>query len=254
MNNKCKVISSEISETVRAGRPSRALVKGRTQFNEEIIIRRLLSSIEVDSESWALDVGCGYGNKMAWLKELGCQVKGVDVNPNLVAAARSRGLDCVTVEEFSHSEQKYDLILMAHIVEHFTPQDLLEFMDMYLHRLKIGGHIVIMTPLEHGDFYVDFDHVKTYHPNAFISVFAQPESQVQYHASNQLKLIGFGLRRRPKRHPLFVGLYSEFNRPSIFWSAYHSCAVLYWRLAFRLSGGVLGGKTDGWAGLFEKIK
>lgn len=255
MNDNNEVIyGPESKGTACAHRPSRAEVKGRSQFNEEIIIRRLLNSLDVDSDSWALDVGCGYGNKMLWLKELGCHVKGVDVNPNLVAAARSRGLDCVTVEEFSQSEQQYDIILMAHIVEHFTPQDLLGFMDIYLDRLKIGGHIVIMTPLDHDDFYVDFDHTKTYHPSAFISVFAQPESQVQYHSRNQLKLVGFGIRRRPRRHPLFVSLYSEFNRPSIVWLAYHSCTTLFWRVAFRFSGGVLGGKTDGWAGLFEKTK
>jgi predicted SAM-dependent methyltransferase len=60
---------------------------------------------------------------------------------------------------------------MSHVIEHFSPKDLIPFLDDYLDRLKVGGRLVIAIPLLTPYFYDDFDHVKPYHPMGILMVF-----------------------------------------------------------------------------------
>lgn len=239
--------SSALSQ--RLARPPETGVK---RFDEQTIIRRFFRSLKLSPAQLVLDVACGYGNKLAWLVEDGYSAEGVDINPDLVAAARKRGFQAMTVDELARDHRQYDAMLMAHIVEHFTPPELLAFVDYYLDRLSVGGHLIISTPLEWNNFYDDFDHTKSYHPNAFMMVFSQAASQVQYHSRNRLSLVDLGLRRIPKRQPSYELLYSELHSTSPLWRIGHGGMDRMWRLLFRASGGVLGGQTNGWIGLFKK--
>jgi 2-polyprenyl-3-methyl-5-hydroxy-6-metoxy-1,4-benzoquinol methylase len=226
--------------------------RGVNRFNEERIIRRFFRSLDLKPDQKVLDVACGYGRKMKWLREDGVNVEGVDINPHLVDSARESGFVAHTLDEFNRSSEQYDAMLMAHIVEHFSPADLLEFMDGYLDRLKVGGHLVISTPLMWPNFYNDFDHTKPFYPTAFIMVFSQPVSQVQYHSRNRLRLIDMGLRRIPRSQPTVEKLYSSFYLSDPLWKAGHGGMDRVWSLAFRLTGGSVGGMSNGWIGLFEK--
>ena len=79
-----------------------------------------------------LDVGCGYGRNMKLLLQHGFDVSGVDINENIFAVNRQGGLRCLTIEEFSHSDSNFDLLLMSHVIEHFGPSELMKFIDGYL--------------------------------------------------------------------------------------------------------------------------
>src|SRR5688572_25198327 len=110
-------------------------------------LMRLVTAACAASGRRVLDVGCGYGRLLALLHAAGIEATGVEINPAIVAAVRKAGLRCVTLDEFDRSDDKYDVLLMAHVIEHFGPADLLRFMDGYLDRLKTGGRLVIATPL-----------------------------------------------------------------------------------------------------------
>ena len=118
-----------------------------------------------------LDVGCGYGRNLALLVNAGySDVTGIEKNSHIAEAVRQQGYDCMRPEEFDSSTRHYDLILMSHLIEHFEPHALLEFVDAYLDRLRPGGYLVIATPLLGDCFYEDFDHVRPYLPTGILNV------------------------------------------------------------------------------------
>ena len=157
-----------------------------------------------DAGARVLDVGCGYGRNLRALRAAGIAAIGVEINPAIVAANRRDGLDCVGVDEFDSAEGMFEVILMAHVIEHFAPSDLLRFIDRYLDRLTVGGRLVIATPLMSKYFYDDFDHVKPYQPAGLMMVFGAGAAQVQYYARNRLRLVDLRFRRAPLRISLYI--------------------------------------------------
>src|SRR6266513_3193273 len=141
---------------------------------------RLVAAACAASGRRVLDVGCGYGRLLALLQAAGLEPTGVDLNPEIVAANRKAGLSCISTDEFESSNDRYDVMLMAHVIEHFDPAGLLRFMDRYLDRLIPGGRLVIATPLMSDYFYDDFDHIRPYQPSGIQMVFGEGTPQVQY--------------------------------------------------------------------------
>jgi SAM-dependent methyltransferase len=197
-----------------------------------------------------LDVGCGYGKKLKALHEEGYNVLGIDANPKLVQANRANGLKCLTLEEFSQNSEQFDLILMSHLIEHFNPDDLKNFIDSYLDKLKIGGYLIIATPLITSYFYDDFDHIKPYSPHGIMMVFGDNyySDQVQYYSRNKLELQDIWFRKRHYRTQFFKGKYIK-DKSTFFLQLIDFCSILL----FRSSLGIVG-KTDGWIGIFQKVK
>src|SRR5881296_1760420 len=83
------------------------------------------ASIGLAQRSRTLEVGCGRGRYLRMLSGMGFDVTGVDANPELVRANREAGFRCLTAEEFKQSLDRYDVMLMSHVIEHFAPQELL---------------------------------------------------------------------------------------------------------------------------------
>ncbi len=215
--------------------------------NEEQRLLKLIYSINLSPGQKILDVGCGYGKKMELLSLHGFELTGVDVNLDIIKTNREAGLNCMTVQEFNRTEDLYDVLLMSHVIEHFQPSDLLTFMDAHLNRLKIGGHLIIATPLNSPYFYEDFDHVKPYHPTGINMVFCSKNDQVQHCSQNKIELLDIWFRKGPYKLIFSPGLYlSKYNKFPFLMNV--GFAIL-----FRLSFGMIG-KTDGWMGLYRKVQ
>ena len=198
------------------------------------------------ADTRVLDVGCGYGRNLRALRAAGIAAIGVEINPAIVAANRRDGLDCIGVDEFERADGMFEVILMAHVIEHFAPADLLAFIDRYLDRLTVGGRLVIATPLMSKYFYDDFDHVKPYQPAGLMMVFGAGSAQVQYYARNRLKLVDLRFRRAPLRISYARSRYVRTPARYALMAADFVCGA-----AFFLTAGIIG-RTDGWIGVFEK--
>ena len=120
------------------------------QINQRAILRRLRGWLPVSRSASCLDLGCGAGDLIVALQSLGFKnLTGVDVGPEQVAIARSRGafvLQADIVEYLRASDQIFDLILAFDIVEHFTKDEVLDLLDLIWQRLKPGGHLIVQTP------------------------------------------------------------------------------------------------------------
>lgn len=207
----------------------------------------LLKSVGINGAHKVLDVGCGYGRVLDFLTKHYYDVAGVDKNKHIVQINKKACRNCQDLDEFKEDKKIYDVIIMFHVIEHFSPGELLEFMDFYLDRLKTRGYLIIATPLMTKYFYDDFDHIKPYNPVGIEMVFNASCAQVQYYSRNKLKLENIKYKKYYYRLTDLKGLYIKtINKYFILFIHFLSA------LAFKLSLGILG-KKDGWMGLYKKI-
>jgi len=194
-----------------------------------------------------LEIGCGYGCYLRPLGERGIDALGIDVNPEIVRKNRNAGLKSMLPEEFQASRQRARVMLMSHVIEHFPPRELVQFLDRWLDQLEDGGELVVATPLMSPHFYDDFDHVKPYHPEGLKMVFGGGGAQVQYWSHHRLELVDLVFRRSPWRATLSRAIYRGGPKA---WPLYLANVLAL--AAFRLTFGLLGRKT-GWIGRFRKL-
>jgi len=93
-----------------------------------------------------LDVGCATGALIAYLRDRGWRVAGVEISPGADYAQKERGLDVrnIPLEEIKFPDESFDVILASHLVEHLN--DPRSFFTELRRILKKDGHIFITTP------------------------------------------------------------------------------------------------------------
>ena len=98
-------------------------------------------------ESRVFELGCGRGDLLAALRDLGFATAGIEPGEAAADTARRRGLDvtCADFQAGVGEGKAWDLVLAAHVIEHVAePTALLAEIDRLL---RPGGCAVIRTPL-----------------------------------------------------------------------------------------------------------
>jgi SAM-dependent methyltransferase len=151
----------------------------RDAFNSEhTFVRSTVRAFAAGGRPRLLDVGCGHGRFAEVVAAAGAEYVGIDVNPESVQLCRGRGLDARLPSELLASEV-FDIVLLSHVIEHFGHADLIRFLDEYTSRLRVGGVLIVLTPLYHSGFFDDFDHVKPYNPGALRQMLCAITRQTQ---------------------------------------------------------------------------
>ncbi len=219
----------------------------RNRFSQNANMVEFIDSLALTGEQRILDMGCGFGKNLKLLKRKGLKPLGVDISKSIVEANLANGLNCTTLEEWQRTSESYELIIMSHIIEHFLPNDLMNFMNHCLSRLRVGGHLIIATPLMSKTFFHDFDHIRPYPPQAIGQMFAVDKPQAQFHSNYKLELIDARTRKREIRLSPMTALYLRRNWPRV-----EEFIVGVFNWMYRLSRGFVG-QTDGWIGLYRNL-
>jgi 2-polyprenyl-3-methyl-5-hydroxy-6-metoxy-1,4-benzoquinol methylase len=93
-----------------------------------------------------LEIGCGNGDLLARLKNLGWQVQGIEPDPKSAAIAITRGLPVIVgvLDDGQFEYEAFDSIIMSHVIEHVgDPVALMRTCRKYL---KPNGRLVMLTP------------------------------------------------------------------------------------------------------------
>lgn len=95
-----------------------------------------------------LDVGCGMGDTLMLLKELGWETFGMDIDEAAVAVAKKRGVDHVRVGFYqdisSYPDHYFDAVRLYHVLEHLN--DPVRCLRLVKKKLKKGGQLIVGTP------------------------------------------------------------------------------------------------------------
>ncbi|MBM4145055.1 MAG: class I SAM-dependent methyltransferase [Nitrospira sp.] len=93
-----------------------------------------------------IEIGCGSGDNLKFLQELGWSVEGIDFDSKAVANAIGKGLKVKTgmLEAQGYPDCYFDVIIMSHLIEHVhEPMSLLAECWRIL---RCGGRLVVVTP------------------------------------------------------------------------------------------------------------
>jgi O-antigen chain-terminating methyltransferase len=123
-----------------------------------------------------VDLGCGRGEFLELMRENGICAQGVELNRDMVLLAREKGLDVVQTDLFDYlvslPPHSLDGIFCAQVVEHLTPEQLLELIDLARLKLCPGSPLVLetinpacLTALARY-FFQDLTHRQPIHPQA----------------------------------------------------------------------------------------
>jgi 2-polyprenyl-3-methyl-5-hydroxy-6-metoxy-1,4-benzoquinol methylase len=99
-----------------------------------------------------LDLGCGHGSLIYLARQKGyANITGVDRSPEQVAEARRLGIEGVVEGDILEylsgtASESHDVVVTFDVIEHFTRDELLPFVDEVRRVLKEGGRWLIHTP------------------------------------------------------------------------------------------------------------
>ena len=98
-----------------------------------------------------LDIGCGYGGLLKSIGVLGYYTKGIDINTEAITYCKKEGLQADLIGNITDytvpPEEKFDLAIMTHVIEHLKKADIIDILRHIQEKLlKPGGSIYIATP------------------------------------------------------------------------------------------------------------
>lgn len=114
-----------------------------------------------------LDVGCGDGRFMRLDPS---RIEGVDGNRDSVKLCRKQGLRAKygKVTNLPYWRRSFDGIHCSHVIEHLQVEDAHKLLSEIDRVLRVGGVVVLRSPLLWSGFFDDFSHVKPYNPSAIL--------------------------------------------------------------------------------------
>lgn len=95
-----------------------------------------------------LDIGCGTGDMLILLKELGWDVYGIDIDKKAIDKAKTRGLRNLRVGTYkdvdAYPDNYFDSIRLYHVIEHIDDPSLC--LKILYKKLKPNGELFLCTP------------------------------------------------------------------------------------------------------------
>lgn len=104
-----------------------------------------------DKNSKTLDLGCGKGYFLKYLKEMGySNIKGVEKSSSQILHALSDVKDYIIVDDMfnylKNSSESFDVITLFHVLEHLFKDEILDLLELVYQRLKEDGMLIIEVP------------------------------------------------------------------------------------------------------------
>lgn len=114
----------------------------------------------ISDHSNVLDIGCGEGNFLTFLKEKkSCEVEGLELNPKAAKIANDKGIKVhqELIQDYAQkNESKFDCVCFFQVLEHIS--DVRPFLHAAIRCTKRNGRIIIVVP-NNEPFYLTYDRL-----------------------------------------------------------------------------------------------
>jgi Methionine biosynthesis protein MetW. len=96
---------------------------------------------------------------------------GIDLSPDVVRKGLAKGLHIEHGDALSYlkkKKNKYDGLMLSHIIEHLQPVDLINLLELANKRLNQNGRVIVVTPnfkdieVATSTFWLDITHIRPY--------------------------------------------------------------------------------------------
>ena len=176
-----------------------------------------LPRLPADKDAAILDLGCGGGELLDFLRRRGYRrLEGVDGSPSQAAAARARGLAVEHGDLFEFLKARpgrWDAIVAVDVLEHLDKDEVLRLADLVLAALKPGGAFVAQTVNAESPGWGRQLHADLTHEQAFTRYSLSQLFAVAGFSSSEFAPArpGGGLRQRAlwRLTELVLGLYAH---------------------------------------------
>lgn len=114
----------------------------------------------LDKNVSILEIGCGNGMFVTYLKERGyVNVRGIDISDEYLSEGFNRGEKDIfkkDIFEELHDVESYGLIIAIDVLEHFSKSENYEIFKLIHRKLAFNGYFLFQVPNGHGLF---FNHI-----------------------------------------------------------------------------------------------
>ncbi len=107
-----------------------------------------------------LEIGFGNGSFLAWAKSEGAEISGLEINPDMLAAAALHGYAArnASLAELVAEGARYDLIVAFDVIEHWDTDELIANFRHIAALLTDGGTFLARFPNGHSPFGRVYQH------------------------------------------------------------------------------------------------
>lgn len=150
---------------------------------KELVDRYRDLAAHFDGCSPVLDIGFGRGELLELLGELGVRAFGVEMDGELVKEVAELGFDVREDDGLSFlaglDDGSLGGVAMIQVVEHLTPQDVVDVVALAHRKLRPGGKAIVETVNPQSlyvfahSFYIDPTHVRPVHPGYLAFLFRE---------------------------------------------------------------------------------
>ena len=151
--------------------------------------RRWAGLLPLDRGAAILELGCGAGHFVKFLREGGYErVEGIDRSAREIARAAAAGIDglrCIDAgERLTGSKEEFDTVVALNFFEHLRKDEIVHVLGLVHTALRPGGRLLAVTPNALSPFggatrYWDFSHETGFTPASWrqlarLTGFAEP--------------------------------------------------------------------------------
>lgn len=147
---------------------------------DHAVYQTTYTNLPSDPAAKIADLGCGRGEWLAWLNNLGySDLTGFEFSEDQANAGSRHGAitiiqgDAITC--LRDRESAFDVIHAKDLIEHLTKEEMIDLLEAALHSLKPGGAIWLLSynaqaPLASATAYGDFTHEAGFTPRSLAQI------------------------------------------------------------------------------------